>query len=742
MKLLRYWELDMIDIDFVRLVQDTQPSRRSFLIGATAIGSGLIVGFAAQAEGAPDAVKPAASPFAGYVEIAPDETVTVFSAHMDMGQGIYHGLASLVQEELDADWAKVTVVGGSGNTALYGNVRLGGKMQFTGGSTGTASSWERYRRAGATARAMLVAAAATQWGVPDSEIKAEKGVVSHLSGKSATYGALASAAAAAAVPSSVVLKDAKDWKYIGSETLPRYDSAPKSNGRQQYTIDLREPGMLTAVMIHPPLFGATLKSFDASKAKQMNGVVDVVVTPLGIAVVANGMWEAMKAREAVVVEWDESQAEKRSSSDLAAEYRAASDNGGALVATNIGDVDAAFAKAAKVIEARYEFPYLAHAPLEPINAAARMNLDGTLEVWGGHQMPDLYQAVAAKVAGVTPDKVILRVMKTGGGFGRRAAPDADIIVEAVATAKALGWKAPVKVQWTREDDMRGGRYRPAFVHKLRAALDESGNLIALRDTLVGQSIAKGTLLEQALVKGGVDALSVEGVANQPYAIPNVRIDLTTTDVKVPVLWWRSVGSTHTAYALETFIDEVAHGVGKDPVEFRLAMLKDKPRHAEVLKLAAEKAGWGKVLPAGRYRGIAVAESFRSYVAQVAEISVDKVGTPRVHRVVCAVDCGLAVNPDQVRAQMEGGIGFGLGAILKSELTLDKGRVVQGNFDGYDVLRLNEMPSVEVHLVKSSAPPTGVGEPGVPPIGPAVANAYFQATGKRVRILPFSRSGNA
>jgi isoquinoline 1-oxidoreductase beta subunit len=732
----------MIDIASVRLVQDTQPSRRSFLIGATAVGSSLIVGFAAHAEGAPDTVKPAASPFAGYVEIAPDETVTVFSAHMDMGQGIYHGLASLVQEELDADWAKVTVVGGSGNTALYGNVRLGGKMQFTGGSTGTASSWERYRRAGATARAMLVAAAATQWGVPDSEIKAEKGVVSHLSGKSATYGALAPAAAAAAVPSSVVLKDAKDWKYIGSETLPRYDSAPKSNGRQQYTIDLREPGMLTAVVIHPPLFGATLKSFDASKAKQMNGAVDVVATPLGIAVVANGMWEAMKAREAVVVEWDESQAEKRSSSDLAADYRAASDNGGAVVATNIGDVDAAFAKAAKVIEARYEFPYLAHAPLEPINAAARMNLDGTLEVWGGHQMPDLYQTVAARVAGVTPDKVILRVMKTGGGFGRRAAPDADIIVEAVATAKALGWKAPVKVQWTREDDMRGGRYRPAFVHKLRAALDESGNLIALRDTLVGQSIAKGTLLEQALVKGGVDALSVEGVANQPYAIPNVRIDLTTTDVKVPVLWWRSVGSTHTAYALETFIDEVAHGVGKDPVEFRLAMLKDKPRHAEVLKLAAEKAGWDKVLPAGRYRGIAVAESFRSYVAQVAEISVDKVGTPRVHRVVCAVDCGVAVNPDQVRAQMEGGIGFGLGAILKSELTLDKGRVVQGNFDGYDVLRLNEMPSVEVHLVKSSAPPTGVGEPGVPPIGPAVANAYFQATGKRVRILPFSRSGNA
>jgi len=728
----------MNDRAFTLLAQEIAPSRRSFLIGAAAAGSSLVIGFSTFADNAPGASTSAPNPFSGYLQISPDETVTIYSSQMDMGQGIYHGLATLVQEELDADWTKVSVAGGFGNPALYGNLALGGKIQFTGGSSGIRSSWERYRRAGAAARAMLIAAAAEQWNVPVSEVSTKNGVVSHASGKSATYGALVSAAAARSVP-DVALKQPQDWKYVGAETVPRYDSGPKSTGRQQYTIDLREPGMLTAVMIHPPRFGATLKSFDGSKAKEMKGVVDVVAIPRGVAVVASGMWEAMKAREAVTVEWDESNAEKRSSSDLIVEYRMTADKGGTSVAANVGDVETAFAKAAKVLEARYEFPYLAHAPMEPINAAARMNPDGTLEVWGGHQMPDLYQAVAAEVASITPDKVILRVMKTGGGFGRRASPDADIIVEAVATARALGWKAPVKVQWTREDDMRAGRYRPAFVHKLKAALDEKGELIALRDTVVGQSIAKGTLFEQGLVREGVDRLSVEGIQNQPYAVPNLRVDLTTTYSPVTVLWWRAVGSTHTAYALESFIDEIAHAAGKDPVEFRLAMLKDKPRHAAVLKLAAEKAGWSLPAPAERHRGIALAESFRSYVAQVAEISIDRAGRPKVHRVVCAVDCGVAVNPDQIRAQMEGGIGFGLGAIMKSQLTLNQGKVVEGNFDGYDVLRIDEMPKVEVYIVKSTAPPTGVGEPGVPPIGPAVANAFFNATGKRVRVLPFSRS---
>jgi isoquinoline 1-oxidoreductase subunit beta len=721
--------------------EPAQLSRRGFLIGAGAAGSSLIVGFASAAPSMPHAADTSKT-LAGYIQIAPDNRVTIFSAHMDMGQGIYHGIATLVQDELDADWSLVDIVGGFGNTKLYGNLAWGGTIQGTGGSSGTFSSWERYRKAGAVARIMLVAAAAREWKVPAAEIKAAQGRLTHASGKSATYGEMAAAAAREAVPEMVVLKQPKDWTYIGNGEFRRYDSLAKSTGRQEFTIDIRLPGQLTAVMIHPPAFGATVKSFDASKAKTLPGVVDVVAVPRGIAVVATGMWEAMKGREQVKVEWDEAQAELRGSSEMFAAYRAAADKSGDAVATNEGDVDAAFAKASKVVEASYEFPYLAHAALEPMNAVAQMNADGTLEVWGGHQMPDIYQAAAAQTAGVSPDKVVLHVMKTGGSFGRRAVPDADIVVEAVSIAKAIGWKAPVKVQWTREDDMRGGRYRPAYVHKLKAGLDASGKIVAIRDRIVGQSILRGTPFAAGMIQNGVDSMSVEGVANQPYAIDNIRVELTTTDMRVPVLWWRAVGSTHTAFALETFIDELAEAVGKDPVEFRLGMLKDKPRHAAVLKLAAEKAGWGTPLAEGRHRGIAVAEAFKTYVAQVAEVSVDPKQGIKVHRVVCAVDCGVAVNPDQVRAQMEGGIGFGLGAILKSQITLNKGQVVEGNFDGYDVLRLNEMPQVEVHIVASNETPTGVGEPGVPPIGPAVANAVYQATKKRIRLLPFSRSENA
>ncbi|MGB8278087.1 MAG: xanthine dehydrogenase family protein molybdopterin-binding subunit [Methylovirgula sp.] len=715
-----------------------QLSRRGFLIGATAVGSSLVVGFAAAAEG-PAGAPGAINPFDGYVKIDPDNHVTVYSAHMDMGQGIYFGVATLVQEELDADWAKLTVDGGFGNDRLYGNIAWGGKMQGTGGSTGTFSSWERYRKAGATARSMLIAAAAAAWSLPAAEITAKKGVLSHASGKSARYGEMAAAAARLPVPQTVALKARKDWIYIGDAALPRYDSAPKADGRQNFTIDVRLPEMLTAVMIHPPRFGATLKSFDASKAKKVKGVVDVVAIPRGIAVLATGMWEAMQGRAQVTAEWDESEVEGRSSADILAAYRAAADKGGEAVAKNMGNVDAAFAAAAgKIIEARYEFPYLAHAALEPLNAVARMNADGTLEVWGGHQMPDIYQAAAAKVAGIAPDKVVLHVMKTGGGFGRRAVADADIIVEAVGIAKAIGWKAPVKVQWAREDDMRGGRYRPAYVHKLQAVFDKEGELVGLQDTIVGQSIMKGTPMAAGAIKNGVDATSVEGMANQPYAIPNFRVDLTSPESKVPVLWWRSVGSTHTAYALECFMDELAEAAGKDALAFRLALLQQKPRHAAVLKLAAEKAGWGKPLPAGHALGLALAESFKTYVAQVAEVSIEDKKV-KVHRVTCALDCGVAVNPDQVKAQMEGGIGFGLGAILKSQITFERGKVVQGNFDTYDVLHLNEMPQVEVYIVPSDEHPTGVGEPGVPPIGPAVANAVYRINKKRIRSLPFSQA---
>ena len=723
----------------IRNIQPTPP-RRHFLIGATATGAGLVVGY--HLLGRPAAADTTATtpvnPFAGYVQVGIDNKVTVLSAHMDMGQGCYNGIATLVAEELDADWAQMDVIGGWGNPALYGNVTWGGTVQGTGGSSAMASSFERYRRAGATARAMLVAAAAQDWSVPPSEVAVSKGVLTHPSGKKATFGELAAKAAALPVPADVPLKQSGQWALIGNEQLRRYDSLPKSTGKQDYTIDVKLPGMLTAVMIHPPLFGSTVKSFDASKAKALKGVVDVVETPRGVAVVGENMWAAMKGRDQVTVQWDDSKAEKRGSAELVAQYNELAKKPGTGTARNEGDIDQGFAQVAKTVEASFEFPYLAHAALEPLNAVARLNADGTLEVWGGHQMPDLYQAMAAQTAGITPDKVTLHVMKTGGGFGRRATPDSDVIIEAVAVAKALGGKAPVKVQWTREDDMRGGRYRPLYLHTLKAGLDAQGNLVAWRNHIIGQSILAGTPFG-ALVQHGIDLTSVEGAANIAYAIPNLRVELTTTEVGVPVLWWRSVGSTHTAYAVEAFLDEVAEAAGKDPVEFRLALLKDHPRHAGVLKLAAEKAGWGTPAAQGRFRGVAVAESFGTFVAQVAEVSVAEGGKIKVERVVCAVDCGTAINPDQIRAQMEGGIGFGLGAILKSQLTLTNGAVDQGNFDGYDVLRINEMPQVEVHIVPSQEAPTGVGEPGVPPIGPAVANAVYAATKKRIRVLPFARN---
>jgi isoquinoline 1-oxidoreductase subunit beta len=713
-----------------------RPSRRQFLIGAAAAGAGLTIGFHVP-RGLSAQAADAANPINAYLRIAPDSSVTVLSAHMDGGQGIYTGIATLVAEELDADWSQLRVEGAAGNPGLYGNITWGGTVQGTGGSSSTTSSWERYRRAGAVARALLVQAAATAWAVPQDEITVEGGIVGHASGQSATFGELADRAAAATPPAEVRLKDPSAWKYIGNEQLRRLDSAPKTTGEHQFPIDVRLPGMLTAVLARPPLFGAKARAFDAAAARHVKGVVDVVETPRGIAVVAKDTWSALKGRDALTVEWDESGAETRSSDTLMAEYKELARSGEVAIARNDGDAPGALAGAAKMLEAEFEFPYLAHAAMEPLDAVASMQ-DGTLQIWAGHQMPDLYQAVGAEIMGIEPVKVKLHVMTPGGFFGRRAVPDADVIVEVVSVLKATGARAPVKVLWTREDDMKGGRYRPMYYHRLRAGLGTDGNLVGWHQRIVGQSILAGTPFERMLVKNSVDQTSVEGAANLPYAVPNLLVDLVTTDAKVPVLWWRSVGSTHTAYSTEVFIDELAEAAGRDPVDFRRALLRDHPRHLGVLDLVAEKAGWGTPLPEGRYRGIAVHESFNSYVAQVAEVSVRPDGGTKVERVVCAVDCGIAVNPDVIRAQMEGGIGFGLGAILKSEITLDQGRVVQDNFDGYEVLTIDEMPQVEVHIMPSRESPTGVGEPGVPPIGPAVANAVYAATGKRMRVLPFSR----
>ncbi|WP_157018023.1 xanthine dehydrogenase family protein molybdopterin-binding subunit [Mesorhizobium xinjiangense] len=715
------------------LTHAVKPTRRGFLIGTAAMAGGIAIGFRPSGAAAADE---AASPFDVYLTIGPDDKVTVISSQFDMGQGSYHGIATLVLEELGARFDQVDVVGGWGSAENYGNMAMGGAFQLTGGSTSMASSWDRYRIAGATARQMLIAAAASEWGVDEAEISIADGVVTDDAGNKASLGALAEKAATMPPPADPVLKEPAEWSVIGNEDVRRYDSAPKTNGTHDFTIDVQLPDMLTAVMIHPPKFGARAASFDGEAAKALAGVVDVVETPRGIAVVGEHMWAAIKGREAVTVEWDESGAESRGSDEILAEYRAMAAETPAAVARQDGDSAAAMANAERVIEARYEFPYLAHAAMEPLNAVARFNADGTVEVWGGHQMPDLNQMVSAQIAGTTPDKVKLHVMKTGGGFGRRAVADADVFVDAVATAKALGGNRPVKLQWTRDNDMKGGRYRPAYVHAMKAGLDADGNIVAWEHHIVGQSIMKGTPME-AMIENGVDATSVEGAANLPYAFPAQTVGLTTSDVGVPVLWWRSVGSTHTAFAVETFLDELAEAAGADPLDFRLALLKDHPRHAGVLKLAAEKAGWGTPPPDGRVRGIALAESFATHVAQVVEASVEG-GDVRVHKVTCAVDCGVSINPDTIRAQMEGGVGFGLGAILAEELTLTDGVVNQENYDTYTPLRIEQMPEVEVHIVPSSERPTGVGEPGVPPIGPAVANAIYAATKQRVRTLPIAK----
>lgn len=706
-------------------------TRRGFIAATAALAGGLVVGFrpvTANAQQAP----PAPNPFDAYIRIGTDGRITILSAHMEGGQGIGTGVATLVAEELGADWSQIDIAAAAGNPAYYGNLAMGGAFQLTGGSSGMTSSWQRYRQAGAVARELLAQAAADAWQVPVDEISLANGLITHPSGKRAGFGEFVEAAAALPLPAEVTLKAQKDWRYIGNPELRRPDTAAKTTGKQEYTIDLHLPGMKTAVLKRPPVFGARVKSFDADGVLGMPGVVDVIETPRGVAVVADTYWQALQGRDALEVEWQAEAAETRSTGELLAMYSKQARDGEGIAVHGVGDADAAIGDADQELEALFEFPYLAHAAMEPLNAVARLE-DGRLDLWGGLQMPDHYQAVAAGIAGIPPEQVIPHMLTTGGFFGRRATPDADVIVEAVTLATALEG-VPVRVQWSREDDMTGGKYRPMYVHGVRAALDADGKISAWKHHVVGQSILKGTAFEAFLMQDGIDATVVEGVDDMPYAIPNLSVRLTLTDVGVPVLWWRSVGHTHTAFAVETVIDDLARMAGRDPVEFRRGLLERSPRHLAVLELAAEKAGWTRPLPPGRHRGVAVHRSFGTYVAQVAEISVAD-GRWRVDRVVCAVDCGIAVNPDVIRAQMEGSIGFALGAILHGKITLTDGVVDQSNYDTFRILRMNEMPAVEVHIVASDEAPTGVGEPGVPPLGPAVSNALTAATGKRKRVLP-------
>jgi isoquinoline 1-oxidoreductase beta subunit len=710
------------------------PSRRKFLKESTALMGGLVIGFylpmkGGRAYAAEAPPKPVYPPNA-FIRIAADDSITIVVNKSEMGQGVYTSLPMLIAEELEADWSRISVESAP-VAAVYNHTAM--PMQLTGGSSSIPSSWEQMRRVGASGRILLIRAAAQQWGVPESECHAENSQVIHVSGKKLSYGKLADAAAKLPLPDNVALKLPKDFKIIGKATK-RLDTPAKINGSAQFGLDVYLPGVLTVLIARSPVFGGKVKSFDAAEARKVSGVQGVYQVPTGIAVAASGFWPAKTARDLLEIEWDEGPGAALSTSKMRAEFLALANQPGA-VARKDGDIVQGFKKAHKSVSAEYEIPYLAHATMEPLNAVVDLKPDHC-SIWTGTQMQTMDAMMAAKTAGLKPEQVEIHTTFLGGGFGRRANPRSDFVIEAVQVAMAVG--QPVKVVWTREDDMRGGNYRPMWADHIEAGIAKDGKPLAWKHTLVGQSIVADTAFAGFLVKNGIDVTSVEGAATLPYVIPNLQVELHSPKNEVPVQWWRSVGHSHTAFVVETMIDELAHLAGKDPVAYRLTILPADSRYRGVLQLAADKAGWGKKkLPAGHAYGVAVHKSFDSYVAEIAEVSLEN-GKIRVHRVVAAVDCGLVINPDGVRQQIEGGIVYGLSAALHGAITLENGRVMQSNFHDYAPLRFSEMPQVEVHIVASSEPPTGIGEPGVPPIAPAVANAVFKLTGKRLRRMPFDQ----
>ena len=703
-------------------------SRRRFLRSSAAMAGVLVVGFVLP-EGrgrfayAADAKKPIAPN--AFVRIGKNGIVTVVVKHLEFGQGVTTSLPMILAEELECDWSKVRWELAPA-APEYAHTAFG--IQMTGGSSSVWNSWDQLRLAGAQARTMLIQAAAHQWKVKPEECRAEKGFVMGPGKRRLSYGQLTEAASRLAIPQDVALKPASQFTRIGTATR-RLDSKEKASGKATFGLDVQRKGLHTALLIRPPVFGARVKSLNADRIQQVHGVTHVINTPHGVAVVAEHFWAAKKGCEAVEVEWELGARAHLSSPALSTQLREALKTPGA-VAHQAASPDA-MKTAAKTIEAEYEVPFLAHAPMEPLNCTVELR-DDSAEIWTGTQFQGVDLPAAAKALGLPVEKVTLHTVLAGGGFGRRANPTSDYVVQACEVARRA--KVPVKLVWTREDDIRGGFYRPAFVHHVRVGLDAQGGIAAWDHHLAGPSILADTPFEPMMVKNGVDPTSVEGVADTPYDIANLQVMLHTVDAGVPVLWWRSVGHSHTAFVMETLMDELAAAAGKDAVEFRRALLASKPRVKNVLDVAAAKAGWGSPMPKGRARGIAVHESFGSVCAQVAEVSLED-GAPRVHRIVAAFDCGLAVNPLGVEAQVQSAIAFGLGAALFSEVTLEDGRVKQSNFHDYRVLRLSEMPAIEVHLTGGGDKPTGVGEPATPPVAPAVANALFALTGKRARRLP-------
>ena len=715
-------------------------SRRDFLQHGLAAGAGLTLGLdllsAARAgEGGAamqrdDAAMHAFEPNA-FVRIGSDNLVTVVCKHIEFGQGTFTGLPTLVADELDADWSQIRVVAAPADPSRFNNLNWG-PFQATGGSSSMNNAFTQMRRAGATARAMLINAAAERWQVNPGEISVNRGLIAHrASGRSATFGELAIAAAAQSLPKNVALKTPDKFLYIGHH-VPRTDQRAKTDGSAIYTQDFRLPGMLTAVVAHPPRFGGRVSTVDSSAAESIAGVERIITLASGVAVVAKNFWSAKKGRDALRITWDESAAFKLGSADVLRQFHELARRPG-LIAHSEGDADAALAGAATVLESEFEFPYLAHAAMEPMNCVAQVTHD-RCEMWYGVQSQSMDLKNISAALDIPPANIRLNMLYAGGSFGRRSQRRSDYSVEAALIAQALGDGTPVKLVWTREDDMRAGAYRPLNVHRIRGGLDADGRIVAWEQRIVGQSIFGAD-------SKTLDRSGTEGAADLPYAIEHRQVEAHQPNVGVPILWWRSVGHSHTAFSTETFFDELAYAAGRDPYELRMELLSKHPRHRAVLERAAREAGWGKTMARGRGQGIAVHYAFKTLVAEVADVTVNGDGSYAVDKVTAAVDCGIAVNPDIIRAQIEGGIGYALAAVFSGAITLIDGIVQEDNFDTYPVLRLAQMPAIDVHILDSTEPPTGVGEPGVPPLAPAVANALFAATGKRLRSMPL-RLANA
>ncbi|CCQ72160.1 xanthine dehydrogenase family protein molybdopterin-binding subunit [Magnetospira sp. QH-2] len=712
-------------------------SRRGFLQGAATGAAALVIGLNARGVLAAGTESMALNPF---VRIDEQGVVTVILKHFEMGQGTTTGLTTLIAEELDADWATVRTEFAPADNDKYKNLFFG--TQGTGGSTAMANSFKQYREAGATARQLLVSAAAETWDLDESEITISDGILS-AGPHAGHFGQFIRVASTLTPFPEVTLKSPDQFKLIGNATLPRKDSRDKTDGTAVFAMDVKIPGMVYVAIRRSPKFGGVVTTFDATDAAQVPGFIDakILANKAGVAVYARNTWAAFQARDALSAEWDFAKAERRSSDEMETTIRRQTGRPQFQVMKEFSTEQAAISVdgAAKTIEAEFYFPFLAHAPMEPVNCVVEPTETGGVRLHDGCQFPGGVQPAVAKVLNLIPEQVEIHTVYAGGSFGRRANPVSDYPVEAALAFDAMGRKVPVKLVWSREDDLHGGFYRPLAVHKARIGLNAQGALVGWDHRVAAKSILKGTPFEAFGVKDGIEHSMVEGIDDSLYGIPNMGVGVSDFITPIPALWWRSVGHTHTAYAMESLMDMIAHETGRDPVALRLSLLDKgdakQARLAGVIEAVRDASGWQP----GQKRGFAAHFSFGSYVAMVADVTVN--GTEvHVDHLHMAVDCGVAVNPDVIKAQMEGGAGFGLGAILRNEITLDEGLVDQQNFPDYEPLRMADMPDISVTIIQSAEPPTGVGEPAVPPTGPAVANGIFALTGKRITDLPMTKAG--